>query len=153
MDVKVIATDIDGVLDMPILSDFFQISIPLWQKVGIKVGILTSRPESDKQIVAKVLEKCKLKMDFLAFMPDEFKNQNLPPGVWKGVLCRLMKVDILYDDFQRDNPQFVADFVGIARDTQVLNPLSYNTLPDSNDKTSYDYAEQLIEALQGKIIY
>lgn len=146
--VKVIAIDIDGVLD--IYGDFFQLSIPAWQKMGAKVGIITSRLESDKKAVAEVLEKVGLKMDFLAFMPDDFQNKQIPHGVWKAILCRVMKVDILFDDMQRDDPTFIADFVEIVKTTKVFTPVEYGSQRDANSKTAVDYAEEMIELLQGK---
>lgn len=146
--IKVIAVDIDGVLD--VYGDFFQVSVPAWQAVGVKVGIITSRLESDKSSVAAVLDQVKIKMDFLAFLPDEFANKGIPHGVWKAILCRVMKVDLLFDDFQRDDPTFIADFVEIAKGTKVFTPLEYGLQPDANDKTAVDYAEEMIELLQGK---
>jgi len=146
------AVDLDGVADTH--STFFQISIPLWQKVGIKVGILTSRPESDRQPVIEVFEKVGLKLDFYMFMPDSLKNADLPAGVWKGILCRIIAADILWDDFEHGNIQMIADFFDVVdSNIQVFSPITFAGQVDGQDKTVNEYAEQLIEALQGKITY
>lgn len=144
----VIGIDIDGTLDT--FGDFFEVSIPAWQKAGIKVGIITARLESDKQSVADVLKKVGIKMDFLMFKPLEFQNAQLPDGVWKGVLCRLLEVDILFDDMERNDPTFVADITQILNGTQILTPVEYGKQLDGHDETTNEYAEQMINALGGK---
>ena len=145
----IIGIDIDGMLDR--FADFFQVSIPAWQKAGIKVGILTGRLESDKLHIAAVLAKVGIKMDFLLFKPQEFENANLPNGVWKGILCRIIEADILFDDMEHNNPAFITDFSQVVGHTQVLTPINYSQEPDAEGKTTRDYAEEMIEAIKGKL--
>ncbi len=141
----VIGIDIDGTLDR--FGDFFQVSIPAWQKAGIKVGIITGRLESDKEYIANVLAKVGIKMDFLMFKPQEFVNKNIPNGVWKGILCRLVSVDILFDDMQHNDPAFITDFSQVIDKTQILTPINYKVEPDAQGKTTKEYAEEILNAL------
>lgn len=144
----IIAIDIDGMLDR--FGDFFQISIPAWQKAGTKVGIITGRPDSNKEHIAKILEKVGIKMDFLLFKPDIFQDMNLPNGIWKGVLCRMMKVDILFDDLEHNDPVVITDFAQVAERTQILTPINYLMKPDAEGATTQDYVQQMIDTLKDK---
>lgn len=142
----VIALDIDGVLAS--YSNFFLGSIPAWQKAGMKVGILTGRSESGKEKIAEILTKFGIKMDFLIFKPDELDK--IPNGIWKAAMCRIMKVDLLFDDMEHNDPVFVSDFMQTIGDTQIFTPISYKDQPDAHDNTTKDYVDKLVEILEGK---
>jgi len=144
-----IAIDIDGMLDR--FADFFEVSIPAWQKAGIKVGIITGRAYEDKDTIIAILAKVGLKMDFMFFKPDLFTDKNIPNGVWKGIICRLVNIDLLFDDMEHNNPAVITDFAQIVTHTQILTPINYQTHPDAEGKTTSEYAEEMLKLIEAKL--
>jgi hypothetical protein len=140
----IIALDIDGVVGT--YPKFFEMFIPAMQSKGAKVGILTGRPESDKNAVVKALEGAGLKLDFYLFKPQEFEK--FPNGVWKAVVCRYLGVDFLFDDFQHDDPEFVSDFVDVVGNTTVPFTTFHYDGKDGNGSSIKDYVEQIVDYLK-----
>jgi len=106
------ACDLDGmVFSFP---SFFQSFVPAMQAAGNKVGILTGRPESEKDMLIEQLKALAIAPDFFIGKPDD---SQLPNGVFKAIACRDLGIDILFDDFQCDDPKMLADFFSLNQKT------------------------------------
>lgn len=77
------------------------------QSQGHQVGILTGRPEADKDENLKLLAEYGIKPDFFVGKPDDSGLEN---GSFKAAVCTKLGIDVLFDDFEADNPQMLACF-------------------------------------------
>jgi len=140
-----IACDIDGMVKS--YPEFFQYLIPGLQSEGCEVGLLTGIKEDQSEIVIDAFKKKGITLDFAYFKPEELNK--LPNGVWKAVICRYKKIDYLFDDFQHDNPEFVADFIETIGDATVpFTTIMSKNKPDANGNTLKDYVEEIIQYLE-----
>lgn len=121
----IIAVDLDGMLLA--FPDFFSGFFKTMQSNSNAVGILTGRPESEKEEILKALAGIDIKPDFYIGMPDEMKKQDFPPGIYKATVCNDLKVDLLFDDFQTNDPKMLADFFSMNQTTVPFTSWAYKT--------------------------
>jgi hypothetical protein len=117
-----LAIDVDGML----LSypKFFQAFFPAMQAAGSKVGILTGRPESQKDTLTEQLKALGIAPDFFVAKPDD---STLPNGAFKAIACRDLGIDVLFDDFQCDDPAMLAEF--FSRNQKTIPFISWALQP------------------------
>jgi hypothetical protein len=142
--VKRAAIDLDGMFIL--YPDIFEVFIPAVQAKGVEVGILTARPDKEKDEFVKAFDKVGLKFDFILFKPEALEH--ISNGAWKAVMCRALKIDYLFDDLQHDDPQFVSDFTEVVAGTTV--PFTTFTYSGTNDHVNQlkDDVEEIIEHLK-----
>lgn len=104
----IIAVDLDGMLFA--FPDFFQKFFPAMQSQGNKVGILSARPDGQKEEVTNFLKENGIAPDFFIGMPEDKRKEGFSQGIFKAVVCNELGVDILFDDFQYNDSQMLADF-------------------------------------------
>jgi len=107
-----IALDLDGIVFS--YPGFFQTFAAAMQAAGNKVGILTGRPQSQKDALLEQLKSLGIAPDFFIGKPDD---SQLPNGVFKAIACRDLGIDVLFDDFQCDDPTMLADFFSLNQQT------------------------------------
>src|SRR6266566_4899474 len=111
-----IAVDLDGtILSFP---DFFKEFFKAMQSTGNSVGILTRRPDEESKKMIEVLASMGIKPDFYVGMPRGIDKKNYPAGIFKGIACKDLEIDVLFDDFESDNPQMLADFFSVNQHTE-----------------------------------
>lgn len=118
-----IGVDLDGILIS--FPGYFQLFFKAMQGQGVKVGIITARPASQKDDLRKELEKVGIKPDFFVAMPDNLKESNFPQGIFKGIVCTELKIDVLYDDFQASDPTMLGDFFTYNQGTIPFTSFAY----------------------------
>ena len=117
----VVGVDLDGMLlaFMP----FFKVFFACLQAGGNKVGILTARPEHDKEENLAQLKDLGITPDFYVGKPDD---TNLPDGVFKAAVCTKLGIDLLFDDFESSNPQMLGDFFATNATTVPFTSWAYD---------------------------
>lgn len=123
----IVAWDLDGMLlAFPDYAKFF---FKAFQDQGVKVGVLTGRPTKEKEMITKALEEVGIHPDFVTTMPDNLKVRSFPVGIFKGIVCTNLKVDVLYDDFESDDPTMMGDFFTYNQSTTIFTGFAYNPDP------------------------
>lgn len=116
-----VAVDMDGMLLANV--SFFLVFFSAMQAQGHQVGILTGRPESDKKENLKLLAGYGITPDFFVGKPDD---PNLENGSFKAAVCTKLGIDVLFDDFEADDPQMLACFFSA---NQTTTPFTSWSLP------------------------
>lgn len=123
----VVCVDLDGMLLA--FPDFFSHFFKAMQNEKDhpnQIGILTGRTESQKDELVKILEKMDIHPDFFIGMPDDLKKKDFPVGMFKAKVCNELGVDLLFDDFETDDPQMLADFFSMNQKTVPFTSFAYN---------------------------
>lgn len=93
---------------------------------GNRVGILTSRRASEKDQMLEILKQMNITPDFYVAMPDDMKDKDYPQGIFKGIVCNDLEVDLLFDDFLSDDPTMIADFFTTNQRTTPFTSWAYD---------------------------
>ena len=102
----IIGCDLDGMLvEFP---EFFQEFFKDFQKGDNKIGIITYRPSEEREGILEYLTRLGIKPDF--YIDRAGVVGDTPPGVFKATVCNELGVDLLFDDFQSDDPNMLGDF-------------------------------------------
>lgn len=123
----IIAWDLDGMLLA--FPDYAKVFFEAFQKQGAKVGILSGRPAKEKEAIEEALDEVGIEPDFVTLMPDKLKEMDFPVGIFKGIVCTQLEVDVLYDDFQSDDPTMMGDFFSYNQKTTIFTGFAYNPDP------------------------
>ena len=118
----IIGCDLDGMLLR--FPRFFQAFVPAMQHAGDKVGILTGRPSSEVGTPTEQLKALGIAPDFFIAKPDD---STLCNGVFKAIACRDLGIDVLFDDFQCDDPKMLAEFFSLNQTTIPFTSWSYSS--------------------------
>lgn len=120
----IIAVDIDNTITA--FPDLFKFFFKAYQDQGAKVGIITVRPEKDKEVVLKALEEIGINPDFFIAMPDKMRELEFSSGIFKALVCNYLGVDVLYDDFESDDNGMMGDFFTYNQKTKPFTSFAYN---------------------------
>lgn len=114
------------------LPDFFKEFFNDLQHSNNEVGILTARPDSKQDETLKYLEKVGIKPDFCISKPDKFEK--IPNGIYKAVACNKMGINVLFDDFEGDDPKVQEEFYKYNTSTVpfMLSPIRKKGVKSSN---------------------
>lgn len=117
----IVAIDLDGMLLA--FPDFFKTFVPAMQAGGCKVGVLTARTEDEKDGIEEALKEGGFKMDFCVTKPSDFSSSD---GTFKAIVCKEFDVDILFDDFETNDPKMLADFFSVNTHTVPFTSWAYD---------------------------
>jgi len=123
----VVACDLDGMLlAFPSFFSHFFKAMQNEEGHPNKIGILTGRAESQKEKMVEVLNKMDIHPDFFIGMPDDMREKEYPAGIFKATVCNELGVDLLFDDFETDDPQMLADFFSLNQKTVPFTSFAYD---------------------------
>jgi hypothetical protein len=117
-----VACDMDGMLLA--FPAFFQAFFPAMQAAGHEVGILTGRPASENEQNLAMLKDLGITPDFYVGKPDATDLSN---GSFKALACNALGIDVLFDDFECNDPAMLADFFSASPSTTCFT--SWALLP------------------------
>jgi hypothetical protein len=123
----IVAVDLDGMLIA--YPEYFKFFFKAYQSQGAKVGILSARPASEKDFIEDALNKVGIKPDFVMLMPDDMKQRDVSPGIFKAIVCNELGVDVIYDDFQYDDNKMMGDFFTYNQRTKPFTSFAYDPEP------------------------
>lgn len=123
-----VAVDIDGILSA--YPEYFQFFIKAMQNAGAKVIVLTARPSDELEELGEVFKKVDINPDYLITMPEKMKEMRFPPGIYKAFICKYLQINVLYDDFQSNDPEMISDFFEYNQDTIPFSSFAYDPNKD-----------------------
>jgi 3-deoxy-D-manno-octulosonate 8-phosphate phosphatase KdsC-like HAD superfamily phosphatase len=122
------AIDLDGMLLS--FPTFFTTFIPAMQAAGHEVGILTGRPASEREQNLTMLTQLGITPSFYVGKPD---HTTLEDGEFKALACTALAIDVLFDDFEHDDPAMLASFFSLCPTTTCFTSW---TLPPVGPSTT-----------------
>lgn len=117
-----IALDIDN--NITAFPDYFILFTRAMQEAGHEVGILTARLSNEKDQIAQGLHDMGIVPNFIITKPDEYDGK-VSNGIFKGVVCNEMDINVLYDDFECSDPKMLADFFSVNTKTIPFTGFGY----------------------------
>lgn len=124
----IVAVDCDGMLFS--FPEFFAHFFNAMQASGSSVGVLTARPDDQKEAILDALEKIGIKPSFFVGLPKDIEGKEISHGLFKAKVCNELEVDLLFDDFQTSDNAMLADFFSNNQKTVPFTSWAYT--PDAH---------------------